>query len=297
MKADPDLHGCPTACLPFPIEEVESPEHLQARLMASSGCSGNKAITASPTNLSMTPPWLVIAGSMAPRYSLTNWNVSPGDIGSARRVKPRMSANRTVITRCTWSPSVDVHDALLAELLEELARHEAGVAVADLGELQVNVDPRQQFVAGKGLRQVVVGPGTEATHQIRDAVAGGQQDHRQVGGRPCLADALADGKPRDVRHHHVEQNEVAGMARRQEVQGLLPGGGRGHLVVCEGKVVDQRLHVDRLVVDHEDVIAAAARRAKSDGSSRPAQAARRPARGSPPCRLRREGQAWPGWCG
>ena len=91
----------------------------------------------------------------------------------------------------------DVGDALLAELLQELARHEARIAVADLGQLQMHVDPGQQLIAGERLGQVVVGAGAEAADQIRDAVLGGQQDDRQFRGRMPLPDSLADLEPGD----------------------------------------------------------------------------------------------------
>ena len=154
----------------------------------------------------------------------------------------------------------DVGDALLSELLQELPRHKPCIAVADLRKLQMDVDPGKKLVAGERLGQVVVGAGAEPVDQVRDAILGGEQDDRQFRRRKPLPYLLADLEPRDPRHHDVEQDQVAGVVGSEVAQGLLPVGGGRHLVLRQGEVVDERLHVHRLVVHHEDPMAGSAER-------------------------------------
>lgn len=53
------------------------------------------------------------------------------------------------------------------------ARHVAGAA-------QHGAQPRQQFLDGEGLGQIVVRPGIEAGDAVGDLAAGGEQDHRHA---------------------------------------------------------------------------------------------------------------------
>ena len=124
MDADTDLNRWLAASLAFAIEVLQPPEHLEGRLQGIVRLSGNSAITASPTYLSITPLCRVIAGSMALRYWLTNWNVSAGDhlLGEPGEIPDVGEQYGHHALDLVAERHVD--DALLAELLEELPRHE-----------------------------------------------------------------------------------------------------------------------------------------------------------------------------
>ncbi len=146
----------------------------------------------------------------------------------------------------------NVDDALLAQLLQELPGYEPRIAVADLGEFEMDADARQQFVAGKGLGQIIVRSHAEPHDEVRDAVLGCQQDHRQFRGRVVFTNALADVEARQLRHHHIEQDDVARSFAGQKIKRLLPVRGRDDVVLCQGQEVHQSLNIYRLVVHHQN---------------------------------------------
>ena len=86
-------------------------------------------------------------------------------------------------------------------------------AVVGAGAAQQRAHPREQFLEGERLGQVVVGAGVEAGDPLGHRIAGGQhQDGQVVAG---AAELTAHLEPVQPRHHHVEHQGVGPVAGDQ----------------------------------------------------------------------------------
>src|SRR5690625_1012577 len=81
--------------------------------------------------------------------------------------------------------------------------HFAGDDRADAA--QMGTHPCEQFLDGERLDQVIISPGIEPDDLVVNAVLGGQDDDRRVGG---LADAARDLKSVQYGQHQVENHQV-----------------------------------------------------------------------------------------
>ena len=80
---------------------------------------------------------------------------------------------------------------------------------------QLAPHPGDELLGVVGLGHVVVGPHGEPQDLVRVLALGGKDDHRQV---PPLPDAEQGGEAVQLRHHHVDEDELHG-----GVQALVHG--------------------------------------------------------------------------
>ena len=111
--------------------------------------------------------------------------------------------------------------------------------------------PRDQLLQGERLHEVVVGPGLEPGDAIRDLVARGQHQDRElaaVGPQPPR-----QLEPVEPRHQDVDDREVDRVrVRAQLQQRLLAVDGQLDVVSLHGKRAAQRVAHGLLVIDNQD---------------------------------------------
>jgi len=92
------------------------------------------------------------------------------------------------------------------------------LAVAQPLLLQARADARLEEHGLEGLRQVVLGAALDAAHHAGQVVERGDHDHGHVARARVGLDALEHGEAVELRHHHVEQDEVE-RRRREHLEG------------------------------------------------------------------------------
>ena len=228
-----------------------------------------------------------ISGPRAAWYSCSTPITSSGPARSAKAVKPRRSQNTTddlaaVALQQALAAGRDDQVGHLGRQeapqpadpldLRHLLRHpplQRAVPGRELGRLELEpaglllhrvvqrLDPQDRAHAGDERRlldrlgQVLVRPGVEPGHDVRDGGLGGDQDDRHERQRRVGPEPPADLEPVELRHHHVEQDQVGQEpARRRER--LLAVGGAGGGVALARQPGLQDLAVVRVVVDDQD---------------------------------------------
>ena len=147
-----------------------------------------------------------------------------------------------------------VGDRLAGGIFEaDLARRDGAHAqlVGHHLEPHQRTDAGDQHEVGRRLGEEIVGAGVEAAHAVARLVERGHHDHRNVLGRRIGLEAAADLEAVHVRHHHVEQHEIAfgALAERQR----LGAARRAHHVeIFGGEPRLEQAQVGRHVVDHQD---------------------------------------------
>ena len=74
------------------------------------------------------------------------------------------------------------------------------------GRAQQDAQPCHQLFIGKGLDEIIVGPGVESQHAVFDAVLGRQQQHRHM--RPIGAQLFQYADAVFLRHHDIQHDGV-----------------------------------------------------------------------------------------
>ncbi len=122
----------------------------------------------------------------------------------------------------------------------------------DLHETELRLDARQGFIEIDGFRDIVDRADAEALDLALLGGAGGDENDRDGLRLEVRLQPLAHFNAVHFRHHDIEENQI-GLVRGDEVQGFLAGigGGHGHAFALE--LALEQLHVDRLVVHHEDL--------------------------------------------
>ena len=109
-------------------------------------------------------------------------------------------------------------------------------------------NPRQQLLEGKRLGQVIVGPGVQPAHPVRDSIACGQEQHRRASVRlpqPLeKRQAILIGKP------PIQQNQVP-FTRPKCVPGRCPIAGMLHHISFLAQPAHQKVCNVRLILDNQ----------------------------------------------
>ena len=110
---------------------------------------------------------------------------------------------------------------------------------------------RDQRHVGDRLGEEIVGAGFQAAHAVGRLVERGHHDDRNMMGRRVRLELAADLEAVHVRHHHVEQHDVAfgALAQRQR---LGPASGGGDVEIFRRQPRFQQLHIGRDVVDDKN---------------------------------------------
>ena len=118
-------------------------------------------------------------------------------------------------------------------------------------EARKRTHARDQRHVGDRLGEEIVGPGLEAAHPIGRLVERGDHHHRDVVRRQPGLEAAADLEAVHVRHHHVEQHDVAlrALADRERLRAAHGG---EDVEIFGGEPRLQQLDVGRHVVDDEN---------------------------------------------
>ena len=113
---------------------------------------------------------------------------------------------------------------------------------------QQGVDTRRHLIQVEGLRHVIVRARAQALDAIRDRVAGGEEEDRQL--RVASTQALQRLQAIHARHLHVEDHDVRMEARRlcQRVQPVLR---RGRLPTLVAQGLGEQVRQHRLVVNNQ----------------------------------------------
>ncbi len=115
--------------------------------------------------------------------------------------------------------------------------------------LQTELHSGHQFGNGEWLDHVVVAAGCESAYSVVGRVPCREEDDR--GTRAAVSKALQDLEPVELRHHHVEHDEIGSSVSRQFQAGAtIVGPHRVHTSELEGGL-DEKPDV-LLVVHHED---------------------------------------------
>jgi hypothetical protein len=128
--------------------------------------------------------------------------------------------------------------------------------------------PGQDLLERERLGDVVVGAALQAGHGVADAVAGGEDDHRDVD--PGLAEPPEHGEPVHLGQSDVEDEQVE-LAAAGVVVGGLPVGhrGRGEAVAAQ-PLLEEGRDPPLVLGDEHAVHRAASRRAAGRRRGRPA---------------------------
>ena len=119
------------------------------------------------------------------------------------------------------------------------------------GAAEQRAHAREQLGERERLDDVVVGAGIEPRDAVGDLVARRQHQHRQAAAAP--PEPPADLEAVDVRHQHVEHDEIGLVAvALQPLERLGAVGGELDLVALEPERAAERLAHRRVVVDDED---------------------------------------------
>lgn len=119
----------------------------------------------------------------------------------------------------------------------------------DRGAAQQRAHPGQQLLQRKGLGQVVVGARIQPGHSLRDRIASGKDQDRQI--IPRAAQATTHLKAVELGHHDVEHQCVGAIVgdHVQRVDTIL---GQIDRVPIEGQGTPQRLAHSTIVVDYKN---------------------------------------------
>src|SRR5882757_1766471 len=111
------------------------------------------------------------------------------------------------------------------------------------------LDPRKQFDEGKRLDQIVIAPGTQATHPVVDFPE--RTDDQEGCGDAVVAQLTHDRDAVDIRKHAVDRDHgiVAGGAAAQR---LVAGGGQIDLIAAGRERLRELTGGFRVVLNHQN---------------------------------------------
>ena len=116
----------------------------------------------------------------------------------------------------------------------------------------------EQFQLVDGLAEKIVGAGLDRPFDVAQRVQrGDHQDHDVTGGRVAL-ELLADLKPTQLWHHHVEQDQVR-LERRHLIQRIASIDGGLDLAIDVAQIRLDQFNVRLVIVGDEDTALAVVR--------------------------------------
>ena len=175
-----------------------------------------------------------------------------GVLGRQRRRQP-LGRRRAVIDDQHAPGAAGVGDRLVLGILNaDLPRGQRAHAqlVGHHLEPRQRAHPRDQRHVGHRLGQEIVGAGVEPLDPVGRMIERRHHDHRNVVGRAVGLDAAAYLEAVHVRHHHVEQDDIALglLAFRQR---LAAAHGGDNVEILSRQPGFQKLHVGRNIVNDE----------------------------------------------
>ncbi len=176
------------------------------------------------------------------------------DVLGGERLRHPLPRGLAVVDDEDVGAAAGVGDRLVGGVLEpDLARGDRAHAqlVGHHLEPHQRADAGDQHEVGRRLGEKIVGAGVEAAHPVARLVERGDHDHGNVLGDRIGLEAPAHLEAVHVRHHHVEQHEVAfgALADRQRLGAVRRA---HHVEIFGGELRLEQAQVRRHVVDHEN---------------------------------------------
>ena len=118
-------------------------------------------------------------------------------------------------------------------------------------EAQGRLDARDEFLFVDGFGQKIVGAGLDALHPVLCRAQRGHDDDRDQPGLAIVLQHPAHGEAIDLRHHHVEENQV-GRVLADHLERFPAIAGAHRVVTQKLELLLEIVDVERLVVDDQD---------------------------------------------
>ena len=111
--------------------------------------------------------------------------------------------------------------------------------------------PRDQHHVGHRLGEEIIGARFQPAHAVGRRIERGHHHHRNEMGRRIGLQPAAHLKAVHLRHHHVEQNQIA-FRTRAGLQGLGAVGGGDDVEILSSQPCFQQPGIGGNIIDHED---------------------------------------------
>ena len=186
-------------------------------------------------------------------------NTTPGDAASRLRI---LNSDGVSVTFVSPTETVSCTRSMLIAPTLRMVWSDAAIQLAPP---QQRVDPTDQLDRRERLRHVVVGAHPEPFEQVALGIASRQHDDRH---RALSADPAARVGTRELRQHHVENDQVDRLRQRHR-DSLGAVDRHIHLEALALEGVLQPPHQRRLIVDDQNPRAHAASRTESKRNADP----------------------------